>query len=82
MSPFEKARKRILDLHQKEGVSWRKMAKLPEYKGIPHATLYSIGIKGIEPTTLEYRKILGLGEIITQVVYRNKGRFTKPQAEA
>lgn len=81
MTPFEKLRKRLLALHKRKRLSWREIANLKEYQGVPHMTLYDAAMKNIEPKRVVYRNILKLPEIIIQKVYREKGRFAKKPKE-
>jgi len=61
-----------------EHVPWRRIAELDEFKGIPPGTLCSFSKGSYEPRNNEYRRRLGLSEIITQKVVRNgEGRFSK-----
>lgn len=72
---LDMARERLSRLHDIGGLSWRKIAALDEYKGIPPGTLCAIA-KGREPKNNEHRRILGLSEIIEIEVKRNHlGRF-------
>jgi hypothetical protein len=67
-------------LHDTQGLSWRKIAALDAYSGIPAGTLCSIAKNGREPKNKKYRDILGLSEIIEKHIYRNpKGEFESPK---
>jgi len=69
--------KRLNKLHAIKGNTWRKIALLDEYKGIPPGSLCSYA-KGRIPENNEHRRILGFPEIIKQAVYRSQiGRFRK-----
>ena len=57
------ARERLNRLHDIPGNSWRKIALLDAYIGIPAGSLCSIA-KGREPKNLEHRRILGLPLVI------------------
>lgn len=73
------ARSELRRLHDEKGLSWRKIANLDAYKGIPAGTLNVIAKHGREPKNAKHRRILGLPEIIQRKLYRNhKGRFTSP----
>jgi len=56
-------RERLNHLHDIDRLSWRKIAALDAYKGIPAGTLCSYA-KGRELKNLEHRRILGLPPII------------------
>lgn len=60
-------RERLNHLHDTEGLSWRKIAALDEYKGIPAGSLCSYAY-GREPKKLEHRRILGLPMVIEGIV--------------
>jgi hypothetical protein len=67
--------KRLIYLHDKEGMTWRKIAKMKEYRGIPAGTLCSIS-KGYWPKDVVILRKLGVSkpELIEQ--YRDElGRF-------
>jgi hypothetical protein len=73
---LDMVQERLNCLHEIGGLSWRRIAALEEYEGIPPGTLNAIA-KGREPKKLEHRKILGLPEIIEIEVKRNHlGRFS------
>ena len=70
--------KQLNKLHDIDRQSWRKIALLDEYKGIPAGSLCSYA-KGRIPENNKHRRMLGFPEIIKQVVCRNPidGRFRK-----
>ena len=70
-------RERLNKLHNEEGVSWRKIAKMPEFKGIPAGSLCSYA-GGWEPKTETARRMFGLKvtEMIPQVRGKD-GRFVE-----
>ena len=70
-------RERLNKLHDEENLSWRKIAQMDEYKGIPAGSLCSFA-GGWEPRTDETRKKFGLPtvEMIPQV-RNSSGRFSK-----
>jgi hypothetical protein len=71
-----------LRLHDTDGLSWREIASLDEFSGVPHHILYDLAMKDIEPMREDYRRILGLSEILIQKVHRDKrGRFAPPPKE-
>ena len=57
------ARERLNEHHDIEKLSWRKIAALRPYRGIPAGTLCSIA-KGREPKKPIYRSKLGLPAVI------------------
>jgi hypothetical protein len=76
------ARERLNLLHD-EGMSWRQIAALPEFEGIPAGTLCSIAKGDFEPRANEVRRRLGLTEIVQQEVLRDeRGRFMRLKALA
>lgn len=50
-------------LHAIPGNTWRRIAAMDAYSGIPPGTLCSIA-KGRNPKKPEYRRILGLSKIV------------------
>ena len=72
-------RDRLNYLHAVEGIPWRRIAELDEFKGIPPGTLCAFAKGYYEPKkNQEYRRRLGLPEIIKQAVARDEeGRFAK-----
>lgn len=56
-------RERLNYLHDVDKLSWRKIALLDAYKGIPAGSLCSYA-KDREPRNLEHRSILGLRQIV------------------
>jgi hypothetical protein len=60
------------------GYTWREIANLDDFKGIPPGTLCAI-FNGREPKKPEHRRILGLPEIIVHRAVRDPktGRFIK-----
>ena len=71
-------RERLNKLHDEEGVSWRKIAKMPEYSHIPAGSLCSYA-GGWEPKTEKSRRMFGLKvtELIAQVRNGKSGQFSK-----
>ena len=68
---------RLNKLNGIDKLSWRKIALLDEYKGIPPGSLCSYA-KGRIPENNKHRRMLGFPEIIKQAVYRSTiGRFRK-----
>ena len=68
---------RLNRLNKVDGLSWRKIAAMDEYKGIPPGSLCAYA-KGRIPKDNERRRRLGFPEIIKQAVYRSPiGRFRK-----
>jgi len=70
-------RKRLNKLHDEDKLSWRKIAEMDEFKGIPAGSLCSYAA-GWEPRTEKARRQFGLDtlELIPQT--RDKlGRFKK-----
>jgi hypothetical protein len=57
---------RLNRLHDSGSLSWRKIAALPDYQGIPAGTLCAIA-KGREPKKKEHRKMLGLPPAAVEV---------------
>jgi hypothetical protein len=53
-------RERLIHLHDVQGLSWREIAKLDEYKTIPAGTLYSFAKTDYEPKDPDLRAKLGL----------------------
>ena len=69
---------RLNRLHDKEGMTWRKIATMKEYREIPAGSLCSFAKGNWEPKDLITRRKLGYlePELIPQ--YRNPlGRFEK-----
>ena len=56
-------RDRLNELHSIEGNTWRKIALLDEYRGIPPGSLCSYA-KGRPITNPKHRRILGLSQIV------------------
>jgi hypothetical protein len=75
---LDNAKVRLKYLKDDVGLTWRKIANLDDFKGIPAGTLCSF-YKGREPMNPEYRRILGLSEIIHHKARRDPitGRFVK-----
>lgn len=66
-----------LKAHHGTGLSWRQIAALKPFQGVSPGTLCAIA-KGRDPKDPEIRRILGLPEIITIQVKRDrKGKFEK-----
>jgi len=59
VQPLDMIRERLRHLHDTQALSWRKIAALDDYMGIPAGSLCSIA-GGREPKNLEHRMILGL----------------------
>jgi hypothetical protein len=70
-------RERLNKLHNEEELSWRKIAQMEEYKGIPAGSLCSYA-GGWEPKTEKARRMFGLKvtEMIPQVRGKD-GRFVE-----
>ena len=67
---------RLIYLHDIEDMTWRKIADMKEYRGIPAGTLCSIS-KGYWPKDLSILRKLGVKEPELIEQYRNeKGQFT------
>lgn len=76
-------RKRLNQLHDEDHLSWRKIAEMPEFEGVPAGTLCSFAKGNYTPKNNEIRKILGLSEIVERHIYRNpKGQFESPRNRA
>jgi hypothetical protein len=73
-STFKRLVDKLISLHLKYK-SWRKIAALPEFEGIPPGTLCSISKGDYEPKDNEIRKRLGLPIIIMQYKDPVTGRF-------
>lgn len=71
-------RERLNELHDEEEMSWRKIAEMDEYKGIPAGSLCSYA-GGWEPKTERARRMFDLPvtEMIAQVRNDKSGRFSK-----
>lgn len=78
VQPLDNAKERLKYLKDDMGLTWRKIANLDDFKGIPAGTLCSF-YKGRKPMNPEYRRILGLPEIIVHRAVRDPktGRFIK-----
>ena len=75
---FDSPLERLKKLHDIDGLSWRQIAQLPEYLGVPHGVIYNYAVMNIEPKNNKYRRLLGLSEVIEVPVLRDKkGRFKK-----
>lgn len=67
---------RLLYLHDKEDLTWRKIAAMEEFGGVAAGTLCSIS-KGYMPKDLAVRRKLGIKEPELIEQYRDPlGRFT------
>jgi len=67
---------RLIYLHDKEHITWRKIAEMKEYRGAPAGTLCSIS-KGYMPKSLAVRRKLRIPEPELIEQYRDPlGRFT------
>ena len=74
------AREKLNKLHDEDGLSWRKIADLPQFKGIvPAGTICSFAKGNYEPQGDDIRRVLGLTvtELISQVRDNKSGRFSK-----
>ena len=75
-------RERLNKLHDEEGLSWRKIAEMPEFKEkdapIPAGSLCSYA-GGWEPKTERSRRMFGLKitETILQVRDKTTGQFVE-----
>ena len=71
-------RERLNKLHDEEKMSWRKIAQMDEYKGIPAGSLCSYA-GGWEPKTKKARQQFGLKftELIPQVRDKATGQFVE-----
>lgn len=54
---------RLNELHSIDGNTWRKIAALDEYKGVPAGSLCSYA-KGRPITNPKHRRILGLSQVV------------------
>lgn len=71
-------RRRLIELHDQDGLSWRQIADLPEFSDLKAGTLCSFAKGDYEPKDNDIRRRLGLTEIVTVEVKRNRlGRFEK-----
>lgn len=69
---------RLNCLHDKEGMTWRKIAAMKEYRGIPAGSLCSFAKGNWEPKDLITRRKLGYQEPELIPQYRNPaGQFEK-----
>lgn len=82
VQPLDNAKDRLRFLRCQIGLTWREIAAMDEFKGIPPGTLCSF-YNGREPKKPEHRRILGLPEIIIHRVVRDPitGRFISPVIE-
>lgn len=63
-SKAQAVRERLLRLHA-DGMSWRRIAALPEYEGVPAGSLCSFAAGTWEPKEdNDQRRRLGLSEVI------------------
>jgi len=60
---LDAARVRLNELHSMNGNTWRTIAALDDYRGIPPGSLCSYA-KGREPKNPKHRRILGLSQIV------------------
>ncbi len=68
--------RRLIHLHDEQDLTWRKIAAMKEYRGIPAGTLCSIS-KGYWPKDLTTLRKLGMQEPELIEQYRDPlGRFT------
>jgi hypothetical protein len=73
-------RERLNKLHNEEELSWRKIAKMEEYKGIPPGSLCSYA-GGWEPKTEKARRMFNLPVVKAVMQARNgSGRFIERNA--
>ncbi len=69
-------RKRLIYLHDELDMTWRKIAEMEEYKGIPAGSLCSFAKGNWEPKDLITRRKLGYKEPEAIIQYRNAlGQF-------
>ena len=59
MKTLRDVQQRLLQLHDKDKLSWRKISLLPEYQGINHATISGTA-RGRDPKNIQVRQRLGL----------------------
>ena len=78
VQPLDAVRKRLITLNDGIGLSWREIAKMDDFKGIPPGTLCAIA-KGREPMKPEHRRILNLADVSVVLHLRDPktGRFVK-----
>ena len=70
-------RERLNKLHNEDKLSWRKIAKMEEYKGIPAGSLCSYA-GGWEPKTERVRRMFNLPVVKAVMQARNNsGRFIR-----
>jgi len=70
---------RLIHLHDTKHMTWREIADLEEYRGIPAGTLCSVAKGDYEPKDLIIRRKLGYQEPEIIAHYRNpKGEFVPP----
>jgi hypothetical protein len=73
-------RERLNKLHNEDELSWRKIAKMEEYKGIPAGSLCSYA-GGWEPKTEKARRMFNLPVVKAVMQARNgSGRFIERNA--
>jgi hypothetical protein len=73
-------RERLNKLHNEEELSWRKIAQMEEYKGIPAGSLCSYA-GGWEPKTEKARRMFNLPVVKAVMQARNgSGRFIERNA--
>lgn len=75
---LDTVRMRLIALNDDTGLSWREIAKMDDFKGIPPGTLCAIA-KGREPMKPEHRRILNLADVSVVLHLRDPktGRFVK-----
>lgn len=74
MSPTEY----LILLREKRSMTWREIAAQPEFQGIPPGSLCAFYKGNWQPKDNAVRRQLGLTEIITAEVKRDKkGRFSR-----
>lgn len=66
VEPLSAVRRRLNKLHKVDGLSWRKIAAMDEFRGVSHATLRDIA-NGANPS-LETCRTLGIRKSKTYTV--------------
>jgi hypothetical protein len=57
---FYGVKKRLKELHDTYGLSWRKIASRDDFRGVSPTVLYDMVVRNIEPKKQETREILKL----------------------
>ena len=71
-------RERLNKLHNEDKLSWRKIAQMDEYKGIPAGSLCSYASGTWEPKTERSRRMFNLPTVEVVLQARGKlGRFVE-----